>query len=117
MERDVIRAHVRDVLVERLGAKRAAPATPTVTTPGAAREAAVARVADASKAHAHGKRDLVVEDDVLRARAASRPIVVGVDAIVTPLADETARRLGVKIERRAPPTADAPAAAAPSPAT
>jgi ribose 5-phosphate isomerase B len=109
MERDQLREKVRAALTERL----AAPTPPSPSGPPAAALADVVswrRFDDASPAR---RRALVTEADVVRARETGRVLAVAAGAIVTPLARETAGRLGVKIEEGTLPAAQ-PAPEAPS---
>jgi ribose 5-phosphate isomerase B len=106
MERERIREHVRAVLTGKLAAGQEPQAAP-------GREAAPAdlvswrRFDDTDRL---ARKPLVTQADVMRARGA-KALHVGPDAIVTPLAAETAGRLGITIERT--PQAASAAASAP----
>jgi ribose 5-phosphate isomerase B len=76
MERERIREEVRAVVLEKLG-----PVKP-------------------AEAKHPGPRPLVTQADVLRARTGDKTLAVLPGTIVTPLAAETAARLGVEIRER-----------------
>jgi ribose 5-phosphate isomerase B len=120
MDRAVVRAHVREVLAAKFGMPGPAAASPA---PAAAPKAAPASPPVASPVPAaRPGRDLVVEEDVHRARAKGGDLVVRPGTIITPLARETAARFRVRIveaSAAAPPpvaTKAAASASAPSPA-
>ncbi len=106
MERDAIRSHVREVLLKRLALGASVPSekapVPAVATP------AWKRFDDAVD---YRNRALISEDDVLRARAAARPLVVPPGAIMTPLAREACQRFGVEVTAEAPTPTRPPAPA------
>jgi ribose 5-phosphate isomerase B len=92
MERDALREKVRAALVERL----VPSAPPPAVTPD--RPADVVSWRRFDDARGGGPRQLVTEADVMRARSAGKVLGVAPGSIVTPLARETAGRLGVRIE-------------------
>jgi ribose 5-phosphate isomerase B len=106
MERDRIREQVRAVLAERLGAE-APPAGNQRPAPAAL--VSWRRFDDPRDA---APRALLTQADVLKARG-SKTVDVPPGAIVTPLARETADRLGIAL---APGGAPAATVAAPAPA-
>jgi ribose 5-phosphate isomerase B len=112
MDRAEIRRHVREVLTQKLASAAPAPsAGAAATTAPIAHAATSAR----STSPAPRGRDLVAEEDVYRARAAGRDVVVRPGAIITPLARETAARFRVRIveaEDAAPKPSTAPVPAA-----
>lgn len=116
MDRAVVRAHVREVLAAKFGAPPSA-AAPSVSA-AAPKGAPAAPPVATSVPPTRPGRDLVVEEDVYRARAKGGDLVVRPGTIVTPLARETAARFRVRIvEASADASAQAAAkAAAPSPA-
>ena len=77
MDRSVVRHHVREVLLAKLRGPESEPATRPASGPATPRRAG---------------RDLVVEDDVLRARVKGVDVVTTPGALVTPLARETAAK-------------------------
>jgi ribose 5-phosphate isomerase B len=94
MERERIREQVRAALEARLGP---APA-PAQALPAAAAPPALVAGWRRFDGAAHGRpRDLVTEADVMRARSTTKVLPVADGAIVTPLARETAGRLGVAL--------------------
>jgi ribose 5-phosphate isomerase B len=116
MERERIREQVRAVVLDRLGPKNAeAPrAAAAAASPAPVDVVSWRRFDDPRDA---ARRPLVTEADVMRARTGGKVLPVSRDAIVTPLARETAGRLGVKIEAGTEgpaPAAQAPAAATPA---
>jgi ribose 5-phosphate isomerase B len=101
MERERLREHVRAAVLDRLvPGGGAAPAAPRPT------HLVTWRRFDDPVAAAD--RQLVTVADVMRARGAGKRLDVAEGAIVTPLARETAARLGVAFETRAT-AQDAPA--------
>jgi ribose 5-phosphate isomerase B len=110
MDREVLREKVRAALTERLESSTA-PAE-------ASRPADVVSWRRFDDPRDARPRALVTEADVMRARASGKPLAAPRGAIVTPLARETAGRLGVKIEDAAaePAAAPAPAQATAQPA-
>jgi ribose 5-phosphate isomerase B len=102
MDRERIRDQVRRVLLDRMsggtpphGAPPGPlPAPPVPGTPGRRADLLSCRRFDDDRA----RRELVTEADVMRARAGAKVLSAPADAIVTPLARETAGRLGVRIE-------------------
>ena len=95
MDRDELKGIIRDILSANLGEGARAP------EPGGPRAEVL---------------DLVTEKHVMAARTDSKVVYVTPDALVTPLARETADRYGVPIETVssvpvAPPAAGAPHAA------
>jgi ribose 5-phosphate isomerase B len=112
MERDALREKVRAALVERL-----APSAPPLPAP-AERPADVVSWRRFDDARDGKPRALVTEADVMRARSAGKVLGVAPGSIVTPLARETAGRLGVKIEEggaQPPQAVETPAAAPAAP--
>jgi ribose 5-phosphate isomerase B len=107
MERESIREQVRAVLMEKLAPPAAAPA-PEGRTPVRKDDVVSWRRFDDPRGPA---RPLVTQADVVRARAAGGSLAVPPGAIVTPLARETAGRLGVALGAGAAPAAPAPVAA------
>jgi ribose 5-phosphate isomerase B len=94
MDRDRLREEVREALTARL--KIAAPPAEARPAASAAPPADVLswrRFDDRT-----ARRPLVTEADVMRARGGARTLAVPKDALVTPLARETAGRLGVRLE-------------------
>jgi ribose 5-phosphate isomerase B len=107
MDRDRIREEVRAVLAERL-------APPAAPSSAAAAPASWRRFDEARDPRG---RALVTQADVMRARAGAKELAVPEGAIVTPLARETAGRLGVALKGRASSAAtSAPPAPAADPA-
>jgi ribose 5-phosphate isomerase B len=95
MERERIREKVREALLDRFPAAAPAPSTAApAVAPKAADLLSWRRFDDAPSA----RRELITEADVMRARAGGKVLNAPADAIVTPLARETAGRLGVRIE-------------------
>ena len=88
MDRSELRNHVREVLSSRLGAPDSVPSLRLDQRPTTAAPAAVP---------IRRGRDLVVEDDVLRARVKGVDVVTTPGALVTPLARETAARFKIRI--------------------
>jgi ribose 5-phosphate isomerase B len=91
MEREEIRQQVREVLLERLPAAAPAGVDPR-------RRADVVSWRRFDDPADSARRPLVTQSDVMRARSGSKILSVPADAIVTPLARETADRLGVTME-------------------
>lgn len=101
MDRSVVRHHVREVLLAKLRGPESEPAIRPESGPATPRRAG---------------RDLVVEDDVLRARVKGVDVVTTPGALVTPLARETAARFKIRIvEVATPPESPASAARAAAP--
>jgi ribose 5-phosphate isomerase B len=114
MDRETVREQVRAVLTERLASTSAPPAVLPVEPP---RQANLVSWRRFDEPRDRVRRALVTDADVMRARAAGKVLAAPADALVTPLARETAARLGVRIETAAAdPTPVTRAESPPSPA-
>jgi hypothetical protein len=97
-EGDILRDLVRQVVREVVRELQDAPAAPAAVTPPAITPLAITPPADTA---VRIERGAVTERAVVAAAKDGRRIVLGARAVVTPLARDKARALGVALEKEA----------------